>query len=364
VHREHHVLRSIRFVVLCLSVVIGLTSFTYAVDVPIQKTSNLCILYGAVALLAVSTALIYVITAKKKLPWFLLLYGAVATADVGYFLLSISDTLNGALFANTISYLGSAALPLAMLLIIMDACGIKRSRAVTGGLIAVSASAFLLAASGPHFGLYYREVYLDEINGMTFLQKVYGPLHTLYTVYLALYFAAMLAVIGYTIFKKHESNYYSIFLAAIVFGNLVIWFVEQRLTTYFEFLSVSYILTELFLLLVNNMQKAARDVAEQLQQALDAESTAHTASASSDLDELFDSFAERAQSLTSTERSILRYYAEGKDLNEVAELAFISIHTVRKHNSNIYQKLGVGSKDELLLYIELFRRSDRLSELL
>ena len=47
----------------------------------------------------------------------------------------------------------------------------------------------------------------------------------------------------------------------------------------------------------------------------------------------------------------------------MAELAYISIHTVRKHNANMYQKLGVGSRDELMLYLELFRRCGRLDEL-
>ena len=49
---------------------------------------------------------------------------------------------------------------------------------------------------------------------------------------------------------------------------------------------------------------------------------------------------------------------------EAAEKAFISIHTVRKHNANIYQKLNVNSRDELMLYIDLFRRCGRLNELL
>ena len=80
--------------------------------------------------------------------------------------------------------------------------------------------------------------------------------------------------------------------------------------------------------------------------------------------ELFDDFAARAALLTTTERSIVRYYAEGKEVAEVAELAFVSIHTVRRHNANIYHKLGVGARDELMLYIELFRRCGRLDEIL
>ena len=84
----------------------------------------------------------------------------------------------------------------------------------------------------------------------------------------------------------------------------------------------------------------------------------------STIEELFSSIAQRAAGLTPTEHNILRYYADGKGISEVAEEACISINTVRRHNANIYQKLGVGSREELLLYIELFRRCDRLDELL
>ena len=82
-----------------------------------------------------------------------------------------------------------------------------------------------------------------------------------------------------------------------------------------------------------------------------------------DIKELFDAFSARAKQLTVTERSIIKYYADGKEISEVAELACISIHTVRRHNANIYQKLEVGSREELMLYIELFARCDRLDEL-
>ncbi len=84
----------------------------------------------------------------------------------------------------------------------------------------------------------------------------------------------------------------------------------------------------------------------------------------SDVEELLNDFAQKAKTLTATERSIIRYYSEGKEVNEVAELAFISIHTVRRHNANMYRKLNIGSREELMLYLELFRRCNRLSELL
>ena len=51
----------------------------------------------------------------------------------------------------------------------------------------------------------------------------------------------------------------------------------------------------------------------------------------------------------------------------IAELEFISINTVKKHTKNIYSKLGIKSKEEISMYIDLFERCDMsedLSELL
>lgn len=79
--------------------------------------------------------------------------------------------------------------------------------------------------------------------------------------------------------------------------------------------------------------------------------------------ELFDQFIERKALLTEAERNILRYYIEGHEISEIPELAFISMSTVRKHNRKIYEKLGVASRDELMLYIDLLRRCGRLQEI-
>ena len=79
--------------------------------------------------------------------------------------------------------------------------------------------------------------------------------------------------------------------------------------------------------------------------------------------ELFDQFVERKDLLTEAERNILRYYIDGHEIAEIPDLAYISMSTVRKHNRSIYEKLGVSSRDELMLYIDLLRRCGRLQEL-
>lgn len=329
------------------------------------KSGNLTILYGIVFALSGLLFFGYCFLVKKKTVWFVLLYLSVFVVNGGYFTLSAANDLNGALLANQVSYFGSAMLPLAMLMIIADTCRIRPPKWVTAVLCLVSLSAFLLAASGSYFGLYYKEVFIEQVNGMTCLNKVYGPLHFLYTVYLFTYFGMMLAVIVYASVRKIiTSCKYVAFLASAVAGNLVIWFVEQMIHVNFEFLSVSYIITELMLLLVHSMRQEYDNLAAAMQMTTHISGDEVPPLMPPDMEELFAAFAERALSLTATERSILAYYADGREIAEVAELAFISIHTVRKHNANIYQKLGVGSRDELMLYLELFRRCDRLDEIL
>lgn len=83
-----------------------------------------------------------------------------------------------------------------------------------------------------------------------------------------------------------------------------------------------------------------------------------------EIEELFTAFAERSGTLTTAEKGIMRWYIDGYEATEIAEKAFISMSTVRKHSGNIYRKLNIASKDELMLYVELFRRCGRLDELI
>jgi DNA-binding NarL/FixJ family response regulator len=52
--------------------------------------------------------------------------------------------------------------------------------------------------------------------------------------------------------------------------------------------------------------------------------------------------------LSEREKEILLLLSEGLDYKEIADRIFISPHTVKKHTSNIYQKLHVNSKAQAL----------------
>lgn len=57
--------------------------------------------------------------------------------------------------------------------------------------------------------------------------------------------------------------------------------------------------------------------------------------------------------LTPKEREIFNLYLVGKSAKEIMELIHINENTLKYHNKNIYSKLGVSSRKELLLYSTL-----------
>jgi DNA-binding NarL/FixJ family response regulator len=52
--------------------------------------------------------------------------------------------------------------------------------------------------------------------------------------------------------------------------------------------------------------------------------------------------------LSDRERDVLRLLVEGKDYKAIAERLFLSTHTIRKHIANIYEKLHVSSKAQVI----------------
>ena len=335
-----------------------------------MNTGNMTMVYGAVAMLSVLLLIGYLLLEKKKERNFIFLISCVAVVNTGYFLLAAANSLRMAMFANGMSYFGAAYSMLAMLQIISEVCRMKKRKWLSCLFAGISTAAFALAASGDWLGLYYTSVDITSIGGMTKLIKEYGPLHILYTVYLLSYVLIMVAMIWYAAKKQRISSFkYTILLFVAVLLNIGVWAVEQCFDENFEFLCVSYIVTEVILLLLYSMlrdygivQPDGQVVSVQMLTQLNTRRITPGALPPG-MEDLLRAFAEKVRTLSSAERRILDFYIEGHDTADIPDLAFISIHTVKKHNHSIYQKLGVASRDELLLYIELFRCCDRLEEL-
>ena len=60
-------------------------------------------------------------------------------------------------------------------------------------------------------------------------------------------------------------------------------------------------------------------------------------------------------SLTAKEEEIFNLYLEGKRAKDIIEILEITQNTLKYHNKNIYSKLGVNSRKQLLEYAALMK---------
>lgn len=338
-----------------------------------EKAMSVAVVYGVTAVLSVCVFLIYIFGVKKKNPWFILLFSSVLVVNIGYFSLAISKTLDEALLANRISYLGSVFLPMSILMIIFEVTKTKYGKFLTGTLIGAGILVFLITASPGYLDIYYKEVSLITVNGVSMLNKVYGPLHIIYLFYLLIYFSAMITlIIIKTVKKKIDSTVQAAVLLFSVFINIMVWLLEQFVKIDFEILSVSYVVTEVFLLfLCFIIQESEKQRVVQVSSAdkQNEEQTAETEGIKTDFftegindekvcyDEekeisYFDTeeykvFLYGLGLLTNTERKIYELYVEGKNTKEVLSILDITENTLKYHNKNIYGKLGVASRKQL-----------------
>lgn len=67
-------------------------------------------------------------------------------------------------------------------------------------------------------------------------------------------------------------------------------------------------------------------------------------------------FLECMRSLSKRERAVFDLYVEGKTAKEIAEILGITDNGLKYHNKNIYSKLGVSSRKELLRYVAILKQ--------
>ena len=309
------------------------------------------ITYAIMAVIATILLIGYFSLVRKKEPWLLLLYICVTIVNVGYFLLSVSKTVEVAIFANDVAYFGSVFLSMSMLLTITKLCGfeIKKNLIITLGSIGILM--FLIVATAGILPWYYKEVELVFVDGAAKLKKVYGVLHPLYLIYLIGYFSAMVACIVQSIRKKMiASQRHASLIAAIVFGNIAVWFVEKFIPWDFEFLSVSYIFSEIILLgLYWMMQDYVRvDLVPQPAQEVARPTPIDIATMPMEEKILkILSFLKEGELLATREREILEMVLENKKRKEIADALCLSENTIKTYTRTLYGKLGVSSREEL-----------------
>ena len=296
---------------------------------------------------------IYLISVKKGYidPWFLVFIISVSFVNLGYFLISISNSVDFALFANKIAYLGQVIIPMCMLIIITKLCGYKLNKKWIILLICFCAVMFSIVCTTGYLDWYYKSATIDKSSGFTILNKEYGFLHPLNLVYVSLYFIAMVVSLAFS-FKRRKGLYkkQATFMLIVVAGNLGMWLIQKVVPWNFEVLALTYLMSagaflSLYLVLqdyvhVNNIPIYSPKQQEKL--GIDILTIP--------MDEKIKRvlyFVKEGEILSSREREILELILQNKKRKEIAAILFVSENTIKTYTRTLYSKLGVSCREEL-----------------
>ncbi|MDY3281244.1 histidine kinase N-terminal 7TM domain-containing protein [Dysosmobacter sp.] len=316
-----------------------------------EKSVSLTVIYGAAAILSLLLLIGYFCLKLRRDPWFILLFSSVLVVNVGYFCLAVSSTLSEALLANRISYLGSVLLPMSMFLVILNVTGTRYPRYLPWVLMGVCVPVFFVAASPGYLDIYYKEVSFAVVNSVAVLVKVYGPWHFLYLFYLFAYFAAMAAVIAHAAaVKAIDTTLHAVILAMAGLTNLGVWLIEQLVNIEFEMLSISYIISELFLLSVHLVIHENRQLKERARQTEQAGPPRPVAAPPADEEAQSDdseALLRALADLTPRERALFDAYMAGDSTKDIMAAMHITENTLKFHSRNLYGKLAVTSRKQM-----------------
>jgi DNA-binding CsgD family transcriptional regulator len=298
----------------------------------------------------------YSVVVKTKEFWLTMLHVCVAVVNLGYLLMSLANTVEFAVIGNDVAYLGSVFLSMCMFLTIVRLCGfeIKKSHVIT--CVSLGAVMFAVIASSPMLPLYYKSVDIEMIDGAAKLVKEYGVLHPVYLFYLLGYFASMIGTIIYSVRKKKIGKpKLAGFIAAIVCGNLVIWLFEKMVRWEYEFLSVTYIISEFLLLIVywmlqdyvyiNDIPKPVTHEEKVSVIFMDSRERAEK------IKQIIAGLPEGA-TLTARQIDILEGILAGKSRKEIAADLHLSENTVKMHTTSLFKILKVTSREEIFARIK------------
>ena len=309
--------------------------------------------YGALFLLSLSLLPLYFLFVRKKQnePWLLFLFACVAVVNLGYTLIAFGDTVEFALFANKITYLGQVLIPLCMFMLISKLCGYTYKKWVLGVLIGAAVIMFAIVCTTGYLDWYYTSATIEKVDGATVLHKEYGVLHPINLIYVILYFVGMITVIGLSLGQhKSASQKHACGMLLIVLGNIAMWCFGKVIPWEVEFLSVTYLMSAGGFLIewmmlqdyVHKNEVPSPVIVEEKAPIIIVDNMTRAEKIKTILASLPEDTV-----LSTRQMDILERILDYKSRKEIAVELHLSENTVKTHTGMLYKALGVSGRDEI-----------------
>ena len=124
--------------------------------------------YGIIFALSLLMLPLYFMFIRKKQnePWLFRLFVCISIVNLGYLLVSLSKTVNFALWANKITYLGQVFVPMCMFMLISKLCGFAYKKWLKCLLFAFACLMFAIIFTTGWLDWYYVGTTLEFENSI------------------------------------------------------------------------------------------------------------------------------------------------------------------------------------------------------
>ncbi len=181
---------------------------------------------------------------NRKVDNAFILFGILLTVNcAGQYMLAVSQTVESAVWANKIMYVGGCYLPFVVFLVVTRLCNIRVNRYFKLFLLGYATLVLAFVVTIGHNELYYVSVELVHGNGFNYLIKEYGPFHVLYPVMMIVYSVMLISFVGYAIKKRKEIPTRTVVTMSCLCSAMFLTYILERvLKSEVSFLPVGYII--------------------------------------------------------------------------------------------------------------------------
>ena len=182
---------------------------------------------------------------------FTLFYIFTPITMLGYVLMAYSWDLGSMVTGLKVQYMGAIFMQLTVIMIIFSLCKIRLPRWLNFVMILIST---MITASVMTIGvspLFYKNQTLYRKNGIIHLQKVYGPMHTVFLFWLLMLLFVSLFVLIYARLKIPEASIFNTILLFIAeFVTILAYLFGKRIRINFEMASPAIVLSCIIFLII------------------------------------------------------------------------------------------------------------------
>lgn len=209
---------------------------------------------------------------KKSHYYTRLLLTIMCLANLGYLALGLSTSLEEAILANKITYIGGCFLPPVLAACICSLSNIKINRFVRFGCIGFSSFVYGLVLLTGYTNIYYTDIKLGNVYDAAALVVERGALYKLFYIILYGYMIVNVVIIGFTFVKKQVTRKHLYLFAVLQIITSISFLVGRFVAPTFEVLPAVYVINGSILVIIQ-AQLSKYNLADSIYEAMQQTNT-------------------------------------------------------------------------------------------